>query len=64
MASSGILEILSEKNKSEMAVSTIFRPQNLPNNDLLNEYRGKSVVVLRTDEIKGGIIKKEYTIVP
>lgn len=64
IASAGILDILSEENKSAMAVSTIFRPQNLPNNDLLNEYRGKSVEVLRTDEIKDGIIKKEYTLVP
>ena len=63
LASEEILSILSEKNKSEMAASTIFRPQNLPNNDLLDKYKEKSVEVLRTDETKDGIIKKEYTLV-
>lgn len=64
IASVGILDIMSEENRSEMAASTIFRPQNLPNNDLLNEYKRKSIEVLRTDEMKDGIINKEYTLVP
>lgn len=62
-ASAELLKILSDVNKTETAASTIFRPQNLPDNDLLNEYREKSVEVLRTDEVENGIIKKEYTLV-
>lgn len=58
--SAGILDILSDIHKSEVAATTIFRPQNLPNNELLEQYSERAEEVLITDREKDSIIIKDY----
>lgn len=59
-ASEGLLELLSGKMKSEVAATTVFRPQNLPDDNLLYKYRQKVINVFRTDEMEENIVEKKY----
>ena len=59
-ASEGLLDVLSEKIKSDVAATTIFKSQNLPDPDLLNRYKNKVINVFRTDEMEDNIVKKRY----
>lgn len=58
--SENLINILSNKDKSKTAVSTVFTPQNLPNVDVIENYRKKVLEVLRTDEYVDNIVIKEY----
>ena len=63
LASRDLVEFFSEERRSRMAATTVFRLQNLPSEDVMNQYRNRVERLVRTDEVENNIIADDYVIV-